>query len=112
MSTSGKPCELCELAATTHWYAQRVEPFPFTILDCDSCDVPMVVLGAHRARPDADERAVMQQALAEVADARSAAGSFFDDHMRKIPEHYHWHARTLPAWLPRLRRERSKEDDR
>lgn len=95
-------CELCALARTTHWYAEVGTPFRFAILDCDSCDVPMAVLGAHRAVPSDDERAVMQQHLAKIADEKFPDGWFFDDHMRQIPDHYHLHARPIPKWWKRL----------
>ncbi len=93
-------CELCELAPTTTWYAEHIEPFRFVILDCDSCDVPMAVLGAHRAQISAAEGAVMQAALAQIADRKYPRGWYFDDHMRQIPDHYHLHARPYPAWWP------------
>jgi hypothetical protein len=98
-----RKCELCELAPTTTWYAQYDDPFRFTILDCDSCDVPMAVLGAHRAAPTEEEREAMRDALATIADAKYPAGWYFDDHMRQIPDHYHLHARPYPAWRPRQR---------
>ena len=97
-------CELCELARTTTWYAEVEEPFRFAILDCDSCDVPMAVLGEHRARPTEAERAVLQEALSRIAEEKYPQGWFFDDHMRQIPDHYHLHARPWPKWWPRLRR--------
>ncbi|HEY8517226.1 MAG TPA: hypothetical protein VIS07_17085 [Candidatus Binatia bacterium] len=96
-----KACELCELARTTRWYAQFFEPFPFTVLDCDSCDVPMAVLGEHRATVSAEERAVMERALRLIGDNLQLGELYFDDHMRQIPEHYHLHARVKPRWWPR-----------
>ena len=98
------PCELCQLAKTTTWYAEIELPFRFVLLDCDSCDVPMAVLGAHRAKPTDAEREVMQKALAQLADDKFKDGWFFDDHMRQIPDHYHLHARPYPAWMPRALR--------
>ena len=95
------PCELCQLARTTRWYAEIEEPFRFVILDCDSCDVPMAVLGEHRAVITPDEREVMGEALTRIADEILGRGWFFDDHMRQIPDHYHLHARAYPAWLPK-----------
>lgn len=94
-------CELCALARTTTWYAEHDEPFRFVIIDCDSCDVPMAVLGAHRAAPSESERDAMRDALAKIADGKYPAGWFFDDHMRQIPGHYHLHARPFPAWFRR-----------
>ncbi|MEW6272135.1 MAG: hypothetical protein AB1689_22870 [Thermodesulfobacteriota bacterium] len=94
-------CELCELARTTRWYAQFFEPFAFTILDCDSCDVPMAVLGEHRSTIGTHEREVMERALRAVAEMHGLGELFFDDRMRQIPEHYHLHARVKPRWWPR-----------
>ena len=89
-------CELCELRPTTRWYAEHDEPFRFVICDCDSCDVPMAVLGSHRVRPTDDELAVIKAALAAIANQLYPQGWFFDDHMRQIPDHYHIHARPFP----------------
>lgn len=94
-------CELCELARTTRWYAEHDEPFRFVVIDCDSCDVPMAVLGEHRARVTEEEHAVLRAALARVADGKYPGGWTLDDHMRQIPDHYHAHARPYPAWWPR-----------
>jgi len=105
MNPAAKPCELCELAPTTARFAEHQDPFPYVILDCDSCDVPMVVFGAHTAAPEEAQRAIMQAALAQIATAKFGADWFFDDHMRQIPDHYHCHARPLPRWLPRRARE-------
>ena len=93
-------CELCELARTTAWYAEFDVPFRFSILDCDSCDVPMVVLGEHLQAPSDEQRSVMQRELGRIADTKYPQGWFFDDHMRQIPDHYHCHARPYPTWLP------------
>ena len=94
------PCELCSLARTTKWYAEISEPFRFTILDCDSCDVPMAVLGEHRQQPSESEREVMKGALARIVADLYPQGWFYDDHMRQIPDHYHMHARPYPKWWP------------
>lgn len=96
-------CELCGLARTTPWYGEFAEPFRFTILDCDSCDVPMAVLGEHRRRPSDEESEVLRRELGRIADEKYPGGWFFDDHMRQIPEHYHVHARPYPSWAPRPR---------
>lgn len=97
-------CELCVLARTTRWYEVVEAPFRFTILDCDSCDVPMAVLGEHRAWVSPEERAQLEAALARVAEEKFPQGWYFDDHMRQIPDHYHIHVRPYPSWWPRARR--------
>jgi hypothetical protein len=92
-------CELCELRDYTQRYADFVHPFKFTILDCDSCDTPMAVLGEHRAVPTDDERAFMIEALSLVARAKYGADKFgIDDVMRQIPDHCHMHARPIRRW--------------
>lgn len=96
-------CELCELHPVTRWYADVADPFRFRIIDCDSCDVPMAVLGEHRSRVSDEESRILRDALARVADERYPDGWVFDDHMRQIPDHYHLHARPIPAWVRKLR---------
>ena len=91
-------CELCELARTTRWYAEHNEPFRFVVIDCDSCDVPMAVLGEHRSAIAEDERAILREALTRIADEKYPQGWTFDDKMRQIPDHYHAHARPFPSW--------------
>ncbi len=100
---NARACELCELVRSTRWYAEFHEPLRFTVLDCDSCDVPMAVLGEHRSTVTDDERAFMAAALRAVGDALGLGELTFDDRMRQIPDHYHLHARPLPAWWPRPR---------
>ncbi len=97
-------CELCECAHITTWHAIYEEPFRFVIIDCESCDVPMAVLGEHRQEASVAEREYMQRALAAIADSLFRNGWYFDDHMRQIPDHYHLHARPYPAGWPRPHR--------
>ena len=98
MAQGGARCELCQLERYTRWYAEFHHPFPFVILDCDSCDVPMAVLREHRAFATPRETAYMEEALALVAaHAKSFRKWVFDHRMRQIPEHYHFHARPLPC---------------
>ncbi|MGH7842716.1 MAG: hypothetical protein ACREQT_14530 [Candidatus Binataceae bacterium] len=94
-------CDLCELTEYTPWYARFTQPFKFTLLDCDSCDTPMAVLGDHRAAPTDEERAFMVEALSLVARQKYGADGFIiDGVMRQIPDHCHLHARPKrwPGW--------------
>jgi hypothetical protein len=92
-------CELCELREYTQRYAQFVNPFKFAILDCDSCDTPMVVLGDHRANATDQERALMIEALSVIARAKYGEDKFvIDGVMRQIPDHCHIHARPIVRW--------------
>ncbi len=98
---SGSDCELCELIRSTQWYAEFEEPIRFTILDCDSCDTPMAVIGDHKRELSASESEVVRAELTKIADAKYPQGWVFDDKMRQIPDHYHVHARPYPAWWPK-----------
>ena len=92
-------CDLCELKHYTPWYAQFELPFKFAILDCDSCDTPMAVLGDHRVAPSDDEKAFMVEALSLVARKKFGNSDFIiDDVMRQIPDHCHMHARPIRRW--------------
>ncbi|MGZ6210844.1 MAG: hypothetical protein ACXWNU_00345 [Candidatus Binataceae bacterium] len=87
-------CELCELREYTQQYARFVHPVAFAILDCDSCDTPMAVLGEHRAAATEAERALMVDALSAVARTKFGDDKFvIDGVMRQIPDHCHIHAR-------------------
>ena len=87
-------CELCELSHHTRWYCVFYEPFAFTVLDCDSCDTPMAVLGAHGTSPTDAERELMSAVLSQIAKLRYGEGGFVvDGRMRQIPDHCHIHAR-------------------
>ena len=89
-------CELCELRDYTQRYADFVHPFKFSILDCDSCDTPMAVLGEHRVAPTESERKFMVAALTLIASERYGDGGFIiDSRMRQIPDHCHIHARPI-----------------
>lgn len=106
----GTACELCALRRTTPWHA-HAHPL-FVVLDCDSCDVPLLVVrGRHGLSWAALGATIQSAALAElgaVADAALGAGAWVADwNMRSIPEHAHVHARPrLPssrlAPIPRL----------
>ena len=96
--STGGICDLCEMAHYTQWYAEFLAPFRFTILDCDSCEVPIAVLGEHRIDVNPEEVTFMEDALNMVAEQKYT-GKFpkwmFDHNMRQIPNHYHFHVRPL-----------------
>lgn len=100
MSEADPRCELCQLVRSTRWYAEFHEPLRFTVLDCDSCDTPMAVLGEHRKSVTEEEKAVMVGALEVVGRALGLGDLTIDDRMRQIPDHYHVHARPRPRWWP------------
>jgi hypothetical protein len=92
-------CDLCELKHYTPWYCEFEFPFKFAILECDSCDTPMAVLGEHRAVPTDEERAFMVEALSLLSRKKYGEDKFvIDGVMRQIPDHCHIHARPIRRW--------------
>ena len=90
---SGHPvagCELCSAARLTPWF---YEDEVCWIADCEICYVPMVVWRQHGRVPPPDALSHMHDRLARVADEQLVVGHYIDDNMRKIPDHYHAHAR-------------------
>jgi hypothetical protein len=67
----------------------------YWIADCLICRVPMVVWRRHDSAPPPEVRDVLRAHLSEVADRFYGSRDwYYDDHMRKIPDHYHGHARA------------------
>ena len=89
-------CLLCAAARITPWHHEDETCW---IADCSVCGVPMVVWRHHDPSPPQEARAHMVAALAEVADARLGAGRYrIDQVMRRIPDHFHAHARIPGQW--------------
>ena len=87
-------CPLCLLQCRGEWHEETPA---YVVLDCDSCDDPMVVLRGHgdeHAGAETERR--MRAALAAVANRVFGRGGWAEDrHRRTIPGHVHWHARSV-----------------
>ncbi len=65
------------------------------IADCLICRVPMVVWREHDASPSSEVRQGLLASITVVAEEFYRGREwYYDDHMRKIPDHYHAHARA------------------
>lgn len=70
------------------------------VADCESCDVPVVVWKEHGTEPDPPTLDHLLGTLTAVADRVLGEGEWrLDRVMRQIPDHFHAHARPVPAWL-------------
>lgn len=83
-------CDLCEAARLTAWFH---EDDICWIADCEICYVPMVVWRQHGNTPPPDELLHMHEQLGRVAADQLTVDCYIDDNMRRIPDHYHAHAR-------------------
>ena len=83
-------CLLCEAERITAWFHEDEVCW---IADCEICFVPMVVWRRHGKTPPAEALTHMHRQLARVAEQQLIGSHYVDDNMRKIPDHYHAHAR-------------------
>jgi len=83
-------CQLCEAAKITPWY---LEDDLCWIAECSICTLPMVVLRAHDRDPGPEVKAALHARLAGVVTEHFIFDHWVDDDMRRIPDHYHAHAR-------------------
>jgi hypothetical protein len=96
-------CDLCRAEKITRWYHEDELCW---IAECTICATPMVVLRTHHKRPDAAVLEALHQRLAEVVGEFFTFEHWIDDEMRRIPDHYHAHARPVGGFFghPGLRR--------
>ena len=88
-------CDLCAARPLTPWFHSDDRCW---VAECLICRTPMVVWRRHGPDPPPEEREHMLARLAEVAADRLGDGAFrIDAVMRRIPDHFHAHARD-PAW--------------
>ena len=73
------------------------------VADCEICAVPMVVWKQHAVDPPPELLAHLLAQLDRVATARFGPGGYQVDRvMRKIPDHFHAHARDPDWWTRRF----------
>ncbi|HET6914787.1 MAG TPA: hypothetical protein VFH56_01730 [Acidimicrobiales bacterium] len=94
-------CLLCEADRITAWFHEDEVCW---IADCEICFVPMVVWRRHGKSPPPEAMAHMHQQLARVAEQQLVGSHYVDDNMRKIPDHYHAHARPSGGFFGHGRR--------
>ena len=87
-------CDLCAARPLTPWFHSDDRCW---VAECLVCRTPMVVWRSHGADPPPEEREHMLARLSEVAAARLGESFRIDGVMRRIPDHFHAHARD-PAW--------------
>lgn len=82
-------CLLCAAERITTWYH---EDDVCWIADCQVCATPMVVWRRHGADPPDTDVDHMIERLSAVAETLFD-GHYVDGEMRRIPGHFHAHAR-------------------
>ena len=82
-------CMLCSAERVTPWHYEDDQCW---VADCLICHTPMIVWRTH-GLPDDELEALLLSRLADVARARYPDGHWIDGERRRIPDHWHAHAR-------------------
>jgi hypothetical protein len=88
-------CLLCRAERVTPWHFEDDECW---VTDCMVCRTPMIVLRAH-ALLDADDEARLLARLEGFAAERYPDGFWIDPERRRIPDHWHAHARPAGGFF-------------
>ena len=89
-------CVLCSAERVTDWHWEDERCW---VADCMVCMTPMVVWRVH-GLPDEDTEATLLDRLRSVASERYGADGFYiDPERRRIPDHWHAHARPTGGFF-------------
>ena len=87
-------CGLCRLVRGHVITKKYYSNFLITVVDCKTCQVPMVVLNRHSLDPNNIELAKMITKSVEIGDEMFGKGKYVvDRNQRCIKDHLHWHIR-------------------
>lgn len=89
-------CLLCKAERITPWY---LDDELCWIAECTICTLPMVVAKHHVRAPDQSTKAELHARLAAVVSEHFTFEHWIDDEMRRIPDHYHAHARPVGGFF-------------
>lgn len=82
-------CLLCSAERITEWHFEDEHCW---VADCIVCMTPMVVWKVH-GLPDEETEGLLLHRLETVAGSRYPEGFWLDGERRRIPDHWHAHAR-------------------
>jgi hypothetical protein len=96
-----KECVLCSAERVTPWHLEDEECW---VADCLVCGTPMVVWRRH-GLPDSELESLLLDRLAGVAATRyGEEGYWIDGERRRIPDHWHAHARPVGGFFDSAKR--------
>ena len=88
-------CLLCSAERLTTWHFEDERCW---VADCLVCATPMIVWREH-GLPDAELETALLGVLSEHASARYPEGFWIDGERRRIPDHWHAHARPAGGFF-------------
>jgi hypothetical protein len=90
LSSNADDCLLCRAERVTEWHYEDDQCW---VADCLVCATPMIVWRTH-GLPEAEvERALLERLGAAAAARYGEDGYWIDGARRRIPDHWHAHAR-------------------
>ena len=89
-------CDLCVAARLTEWFHEDDDCW---IAECTICATPMVVWKVHDPRRRPRCSAGCTTASPRSCRRTSRFEHYVDDDMRRIPDHYHAHARPVGGFF-------------
>ncbi|HMC37119.1 MAG TPA: hypothetical protein VKK30_04570 [Actinomycetota bacterium] len=87
---AAEECLLCRAERLTTWYFESAECW---VADCMVCATPMVVWRAHGLPSEERERELLDLLSKTAAERFGPEGFWIDPDRRRIPDHWHAHAR-------------------
>jgi hypothetical protein len=95
-SSAAEACLLCREERLTAWH---YEDDTCWVADCMVCATPMIVWRRH-GLPDEALEGLLLERLSSVAEARYGhEGFWIDGERRRIPDHWHAHARPAGGFF-------------
>ena len=89
-------CLLCTAERLTAWHFEDDQCW---VADCVVCSTPMIVWRTH-GLPEAElERELLERLEAVAAERYGEAGYWVDPQRRRIPDHWHAHARPQGGFV-------------
>jgi hypothetical protein len=89
-------CLLCAAERVTDWHLEDDDCW---VADCLVCMTPMIVWRVH-GLPDTDLEASLLERLGTIAASRYGVdGYYIDAERRRIPDHWHAHARPAGGFF-------------
>ena len=88
-------CLLCRAERITEWHFEDDDCW---VTDCMVCMTPMIVWRSHGLPSPGLETALLQR-LEAIANARYPDGYYVDGERRRIPDHWHAHARPAGGFF-------------
>jgi hypothetical protein len=89
-------CVLCRAERLTEWHLEDEECW---VTDCIVCMTPMIVWRSHGLPDEALEKTLLAKLRSVAADRYGDDGFWIDPERRRIPDHWHAHARPAGGFF-------------